>query len=84
MSSVVVPEGFRVHKERGASLLLSDGNEAFLNPVQQFNRDLSVASIRVWSEQMNEVKKKRWYGKQKRNLEKQQAKRQKGVQTGLA
>ena len=25
-------------------------NEAFLNPVQEFNRDLSIACIRTWSE----------------------------------
>jgi tRNA (guanine26-N2/guanine27-N2)-dimethyltransferase len=66
MSSTVVPEGFRVHTENGARLLLPDTNEAFLNPIQEFNRDLSVASIRVWSEHLNELRQKRWNEKQMR------------------
>jgi tRNA (guanine26-N2/guanine27-N2)-dimethyltransferase len=70
MSSIVAPEGYRLHSENGANLLLPPSNEAFLNPVQEFNRDLSVAAIRVWSEQLNEFKEKRWNDKQKRNEEK--------------
>ncbi|KAF8576392.1 N2,N2-dimethylguanosine tRNA methyltransferase [Ramaria rubella] len=66
MSSVVTPEGFRLHCENGAKLLLPESNDAFLNPVQEFNRDLSVASIRVWSEQLDEIKEKRWNDKRKR------------------
>lgn len=52
MASVVVPAGFRLHSENTTSILLGE-DDAFLNPVQEFNRDLSVACIRVWSEQMN-------------------------------
>lgn len=48
-TSISVPEGLRLHTENTTHLLLS-ANEAFLNPVQEFNRDLSVACIRVWSE----------------------------------
>ncbi|KAL1747568.1 N2,N2-dimethylguanosine tRNA methyltransferase-domain-containing protein [Schizophyllum fasciatum] len=46
---IVVPEGMRLHTENTTHLLLAE-NEAFLNPVQEFNRDLSIACIRTWSE----------------------------------
>eukprot|EP00727_Mastigamoeba_balamuthi_P013216 m51a1_g8517 putative n -dimethylguanosine trna methyltransferase (549) ;mRNA; f:99773-101867 len=40
-----VPEGYRVVREGQAAILHS--GEAFYNPVQEFNRDLSIASLRV-------------------------------------
>ena len=55
-----VPEGFTVHSENSARILLPKDNGAFLNPVQEFNRDLSVACIRTWGDQMNEAKRKKW------------------------
>jgi hypothetical protein len=83
MSSIVTPEGYRLHCENGAKLLLPASNEAFLNPVQEFNRDLSVASIRVWSEQFNEIKEKRWDDKRKRKgqgaTQQPEPKRKKGM-----
>ena len=48
-TSIVVPEGLRLHTENTTHLLLA-ADEAFLNPVQEFNRDLSIACIRTWSE----------------------------------
>ncbi|KAL1701396.1 N2,N2-dimethylguanosine tRNA methyltransferase-domain-containing protein [Schizophyllum commune] len=48
-TSVIVPEGLRLHTENTTHLLLA-ADEAFLNPVQEFNRDLSIACIRTWSE----------------------------------
>ncbi|CAG7846119.1 tRNA (guanine(26)-N(2))-dimethyltransferase; AltName: Full=tRNA 2,2-dimethylguanosine-26 methyltransferase; AltName: Full=tRNA(guanine-26,N(2)-N(2)) methyltransferase; AltName: Full=tRNA(m(2,2)G26)dimethyltransferase [Serendipita indica DSM 11827] len=70
LPDIVVPKGFRLHTENSAHLLLPDSNDAFLNPVQEFNRDLSVACIQVWGEQQEEQKKQRWL----RNQEKQAAK----------
>ncbi|KAJ3478294.1 hypothetical protein NLI96_g9859 [Meripilus lineatus] len=35
-------------------------NEAFLNPVQEFNRDLRVACIKAWSDIVQEDKKRKW------------------------
>jgi len=67
-----VPEGFKLHTENTSNILLS-ANEAFLNPVQEFNRDLSVACIRVWSEETNRVKEERW----RRSLERKANRRQK-------
>ena len=48
-TSIIVPEGLRLHTENTTHLLLA-ADEAFLNPVQEFNRDLSIACIRTWSE----------------------------------
>lgn len=53
---IVVPEGFSLYTENNAHILISSKDEAFLNPVQEFNRDMSVACIRVWSEELNREK----------------------------
>lgn len=55
-----VPEGYTVHTENSASILLPAAADAFLNPVQEFNRDISVACIRVWSEALNKSKEEKW------------------------
>jgi hypothetical protein len=52
---ITIPDGYTLHTENDAHILLAS-NEAFLNPIQEFNRDLSVACIRVWSEQLNKCK----------------------------
>lgn len=56
---IEVPEGFRLHTENTSHILLS-ANDAFLNPVQEFNRDMSVACIRTWSEDLNKMKEEKW------------------------
>jgi hypothetical protein len=58
-TEIEVPPGFRLYTENTSHILLSS-DEAFLNPVQEFNRDLSVASIRVWSEELNRMKEEKW------------------------
>ncbi|KAL7283462.1 hypothetical protein ACG7TL_002894 [Trametes sanguinea] len=55
-----VPEGFTLHKENTSAILLPATNDAFLNPVQEFNRDLSVACIRTWGAVMNAEKERKW------------------------
>jgi hypothetical protein len=42
-------EGF-THVQEGRATILFPKDHVFYNPVQQFNRDLSVAVIRTWSE----------------------------------
>lgn len=59
LTEIEIPDGLRLHTENTSRILLS-ANEAFLNPVQEFNRDMSVACIRVWSEELNEAKEERW------------------------
>ena len=65
-----VPEGFTLHTENTSHILLSS-NEAFLNPVQEFNRDMSVACIRVWSEELQEFKRAKWLRAQEKKSTKQ-------------
>lgn len=47
-----VPEGFKAIKEGISSILVPINNSVFYNPVQEFNRDLSVVVVRVFSEQL--------------------------------
>lgn len=42
--------------EGKATILFPKHNEVFYNPVQQFNRDMSIAAIRTWSEIFNQEK----------------------------
>ncbi|KIO23382.1 hypothetical protein M407DRAFT_27161 [Tulasnella calospora MUT 4182] len=58
-----IPPGFKLHVENTAQILLPDTADAFLNPVQEFNRDLSVACIRTWSDDMNAKRKAVWEAK---------------------
>jgi len=55
-----IPEGYTLHTENTSHILLPSSNDAFINPVQEFNRDISVACIRVWSEEMNRAKEAKW------------------------
>lgn len=59
LPQVTVPDGFTLHSENSAHILLPNDNGAFLNPIQEFNRDLSVACITAWGNETNEIKKKR-------------------------
>lgn len=43
-----IPVGLAPYTEQSTTILLPSDNSAFLNPVQQFNRDLSVAVISSW------------------------------------
>ncbi|KAF8550284.1 N2,N2-dimethylguanosine tRNA methyltransferase [Imleria badia] len=67
--SIFVPEGFSLYTENNAHILISK-DEAFLNPVQEFNRDMSVACIRVWSEEIDREKEAKF-----RKAEQRRAKR---------
>lgn len=58
--SITVPEGHTLHQENSAYIILPSGNGAFLNPIQEFNRDLSVACIRMWGERINKEKEAKW------------------------
>ncbi|KAJ7774567.1 N2 N2-dimethylguanosine tRNA methyltransferase [Mycena maculata] len=70
-----IPEGFTLHTENNSHILLSS-NEAFLNPVQEFNRDTSVACIRVWSEELHRLKKEKWLlARERKQTKKKQNKR---------
>ncbi|KAI0703622.1 N2,N2-dimethylguanosine tRNA methyltransferase [Cytidiella melzeri] len=74
---VTVPDGFTLHSENTAHILLPNDNGAFLNPVQEFNRDLSVACITTWGDLMNQAK-------QKKRQVTQEKRAKKGEQIGKA
>jgi len=76
--SIEVPPGFALHSENTTHILLPSDNGAFLNPVQEFNRDLSVACIQVWSEEWNRAKEARWRAAQEKKTKKPE-KRLKGL-----
>jgi hypothetical protein len=72
--ALAIPEGYTLHSENSAHILLPASADAFLNPVQEFNRDLSVACIRVWSEELNREKEAKW----RKNIERNNSKERKG------
>jgi len=76
--AIEVPPGFTLHSENTTHILLPSDNGAFLNPVQEFNRDLSVACIRVWSEEWNRAKEAKWRAAQEKKAKKPE-KRLKGA-----
>ncbi|ORX88056.1 N2,N2-dimethylguanosine tRNA methyltransferase [Basidiobolus meristosporus CBS 931.73] len=51
--------------EGQATILFPTSNEVFYNPVQQFNRDMSIAAITTWSEMFAEEKRQK--AEKKRN-----------------
>ncbi len=73
-----VPEGLKLYTENTSHILLS-AKEAFLNPVQEFNRDLSVASIITFSELLNAEKEAKWKRSREKKAEGKAAKKRKGV-----
>lgn len=58
--------GLRLHasesafREGSATIVMPTASAAFLNPVQEFNRDISVLAIRAWSKIADTEAKKRW------------------------
>lgn len=81
ISGIEIPDGFKLHTENTSILISSD--EAFLNPVQEFNRDLSVACIRVWSEDINSAKEARWRKAQEKKVKHNPISNQKGSSIGI-
>lgn len=47
-------------REGSATIVMPTSNSAFFNPVQEFNRDLSVLAIKTWSEVLNDELRKKW------------------------
>lgn len=60
-------------KENSATIVMPSKEAAFLNPVQEFNRDLSTLSIISWSQMFDGEKRERFDARQR----KQQGKRAK-------
>lgn len=73
-------KGSSANNANSAKTAQKDHNdEAFLNPVQEFNRDLSVACIRVWSEGVDGRREVRWRAKMEKGVGGKGGKGQGGV-----
>ncbi|WVW83725.1 N2,N2-dimethylguanosine tRNA methyltransferase [Kwoniella bestiolae CBS 10118] len=72
------PKGHTTHTESTTTIFLPKAG-AFLNPVQHYNRDMSVAVIRAWNEMRKEELESKFRKKLAKNggLSKKQAKRNK-------
>lgn len=77
-----LPENHKLTSENTAQILIpiteKSDNKAFINPIQEFNRDLSVAAITVWSEIVRDEKSAKF----KQRLEKNSNRNSTGNSTG--
>lgn len=62
--SAPIPAGFQPHHERAATILIPhDAPDAFINPIQEYNRDLSVACIKQWAAEREAGLRGKWLDK---------------------
>ncbi|WVQ82169.1 N2,N2-dimethylguanosine tRNA methyltransferase [Cryptococcus sp. DSM 104549] len=71
------PPDHRLHTESTTTIFLPKAG-AFLNPVQHYNRDMSVAVIRAWNEMRKEELEARWKARVERRGGKPKKKGKKG------
>lgn len=65
-----IPPGFQRHTERRATILIpKDAPDAFINPIQEYNRDLSVACIKQWAAERDGKMRGKWVEKHEREGE---------------
>lgn len=65
-----IPAGFQRHTERAATILIPvDAPDAFINPIQEYNRDLSVACIKQWAAEREAKLRAKWVEKHEREGE---------------
>ncbi|KAJ1024794.1 hypothetical protein NDA16_002834 [Ustilago loliicola] len=66
-SGITLADHESAFRENSATIVMPSAEAAFLNPVQEFNRDLSTLAIRTWSERLNAEKKARFVRAAQRN-----------------
>ncbi|KAI9606885.1 hypothetical protein H4Q26_006429 [Puccinia striiformis f. sp. tritici PST-130] len=61
------PAGYQAHQEASTQILIkiteesaAQPSEAFINPVQEYNRDLSIMAIKAWSSIRNQELESKW------------------------
>ncbi len=59
-SGITLADNESAFRENSATIVMPSAEAAFLNPVQEFNRDLSTLAIRTWSERLDAEKKARF------------------------
>ncbi|AQZ12181.1 TRM1 (YDR120C) [Zygosaccharomyces parabailii] len=57
-ANLINPEDYNIVKEGRAEILFPKKDTVFYNPVQQFNRDLSVCCIKAWDHMYGQPSKK--------------------------
>ncbi|KAK0565514.1 RNA methyltransferase tRNA(m5U54)methyltransferase [Tilletia horrida] len=57
-------------RENSATIILPSKDAAFLNPVQEFNRDISTLVIRTWAHKTDQEKYVKWQARQEKRLAK--------------
>ena len=53
-SGITLADHESAFRENSATIVMPSAEAAFLNPVQEFNRDLSTLAIRTWSERLDD------------------------------
>lgn len=69
-------------REGSATIVLPSKEAAFLNPVQQFNRDISALAIRTWSQRDDDQRRVKWQEKVDRKAAKGKGKGKSGLVNG--
>ena len=69
-----IPPDHKPHTESTTTILVPTAQTAFLNPVQQYNRDLSVAVIRAWNEMRCEELEAKWNDRRAKGIGKKKKK----------
>lgn len=67
-SGITLTDAESAFRENSTTIVMPSAEAAFLNPVQEFNRDLSILAIKTWSERLDAEKRARFHHvSQKRN-----------------
>lgn len=53
------PEGYIVHREASTEILVRDAGAktVFINPIQEFNRDISIVALTAWAKLVDREKR---------------------------
>lgn len=81
LAIILVPETESKSTRPGSSKLDSSDQSVFYNPIQQFNRDLSVLAIKAFGEESIHAKRHKWENRREyfvRKSEKSKRKRKRG------
>ncbi|PWY98732.1 N2,N2-dimethylguanosine tRNA methyltransferase [Testicularia cyperi] len=73
-SGITLADNESAFRENSATIVMPSAEAAFLNPVQEFNRDLSILAIRTWSERLDAEKKARYTRSEQKRLQKSKRK----------
>ncbi|KAK0527193.1 RNA methyltransferase tRNA(m5U54)methyltransferase [Tilletia horrida] len=65
-AGIHLQQGESAFRENSTTIILPTKDVAFLNPVQEFNRDLSTLVIRTWGNKTDAEKRQKWEEKKAR------------------